>query len=107
MENCQNYILMNHCFPNANNFPHSFVLFKTFSLQLKNKYTETNIICFSPHIGTYVLCGNFLELHLDALLTSNCGETVLECVQSTCYHHLRMQLIHVSHHLLPSPNGLI
>ena len=44
------------------------------------------------HGDIYVVCGYFLELHIDALWSSNLAETVLECITISCNWDLRVKL---------------
>ena len=105
VENCQNYIWSIIVLQLQGDLSHSFfLLFRTVSLLLKNKDTFLNTF---PHMVLYVVCGKLLKLHFDALLSSSCRETVLECMNISYNQDLRMQLNQVSHHLLPSPNGKI
>ena len=54
---------------------------------------------FYMHVDMYVVCGKLLELHFSASLSSNCGETVLECMKIAWYQNLKL-----STYVLPTYN---
>ena len=70
-------------------------------LQLENNNWIIVVLTIFRHVDTCVVCRKLSEPNLYALVSSNRGETVLECMTILCNQDLRMQLIRfVTFHLL-------